>query len=93
MQPWLRYTYVGERFPEFYMRDILVCDIARHAGISYRILKNRMGLKKARGHNVVITDDDLLPKKRELNRGGQWRKKEKPIILSLSQKWLRKPII
>jgi hypothetical protein len=91
MKPRLSYTYVGERFPEHYMKDVIVGEIAQQAGISYQILKNRMGLKKARGHNVVITDDDLLPKKRELNRGGQWRKKEKPIFLSLSQKWLRKP--
>ena len=93
MKPRLSYTYVGERFPEHYMKDVIVAVIAEQAGISYRILKNRMGMKKARGHGIVITDDDLLPKKRETNRSSQWKRKEHPIVLSLSQKWLRKPLI
>ena len=93
MKPRLSYTYVGERFPEHYMKDVIVAEISEQAGISYRILKNRMGMKKARGHGVVITDDDLLPKKRETNRSSQSKRKESPIVLSLSQKWLRKPLI
>ena len=93
MKPRLSYTYVGERFPEHYMKDVIVAVISEQAGISYRILKNRMGMKKARGHGIVITDDDLLPKKRETNRSSQWKRKESPIVLSLSQKWLRKPLI
>jgi len=93
MKPRLSYTYVGERFPEHYMKDVIVAVISEQAGISYRILKNRMGMKKARGHGVVITDDDLLPKKRETNRSSQSKRKESPIVLSLSQKWLRKPLI
>ena len=93
MKPRLSYTYVGERFPEHYMKDVIVGEIARQAGIPYRILKNRMGMKKARGHGVFITDDDLLPKKREIQRPTQWKRKETPVAHSLSQKWLRKPLI
>ena len=93
MKPRLSYTYVGERFPEHYLKDVIVGEIAQQAGISYRILKNRMGMKRARGHGIVITDDDLLPKKREIKRPTQCKKKENPVVLSLSQKWLRKPII
>lgn len=93
MKPRLSYTYVGERFPEHYMKDVIVGEIAQQAGISYRILKNRMGMKKARGHGIFITDDDLLPKKREIQRPTQWKRKETPVVNSLSQKWLRKPLI
>jgi len=93
MKPRLNYLYVGERFPELYMKNAIVSEIARQAGIPYRLLKNRMGQKKARGHGIFITDDDLLPKKREIHRPNQWRKKEQPIVHSLSQKWLRKKIV
>ncbi|MFQ3256380.1 MAG: hypothetical protein ACI9W7_000843 [Porticoccaceae bacterium] len=93
MKPRLSYTYVGERFPEHYMKDVIVGEIAQQAGISYQILKNRMGMKKTRGHAIVITDDDLLPKKRVVTKVWNWKRKERPVVLSLSQKWLRKPII
>jgi len=93
MRPRLSYLYVGTEFPNHTGKVVIVGDIARQAGISYTLLKNRMGLKKSRGHKVVITDNDLLPKKREINRNMQWRRKHKPYVLTLSQKWLRKPII
>lgn len=93
MRPRLSYMYTGDKFPDLKDKVVIVGDIAVKAGISYALLKNRMGLKKSRGHKVVITDNDLLPKKREINRNMQWRRKHKPHVLTLSQKWLRKPII
>jgi len=94
MRPRLSYIYTGDKFPDLKNKVVIVGDIASKAGISYTLLKNRMQMKKTRRrHKCVITDEDLAPKKREINRNMQWRRKHKPHVLTLSQKWLRKPII
>ena len=42
MKPRLSYTYVGERFPEHYMKDVIVGEIAQQAGISIGKGKNAL---------------------------------------------------
>jgi hypothetical protein len=93
MHPSLSYPYVGERFPELSGKPVIVHTMAELAGIPYVLLKNRMGMKKKRSAGlatVIITDKDLLPRKRE---GA--KKKKRPLtddekIQRISDRWLRR---
>jgi len=85
----LSYLYVGNRFPEDTNKIVYVAEIARKAGISYEILKNRINIKKSRTKEDVITDKDLIPKTR--TRVVVKRKVGKAQMIS--KEWLKKKLL
>lgn len=89
MRSKLKYLYTGERFPEDSGTFVYVSEIARKAGISYDILKNRMNIKKARKQSDEITDKELEPK----IKIRRVTKNKTSKTQALSRAWLKKKLI
>tara|TARA_B100001059_G_C17819307_1_gene577251 strand:- start:104 stop:391 length:288 start_codon:yes stop_codon:yes gene_type:complete len=95
MLPTLSYPYVGSRFPELSGKTVIVKAMAELADIPYVLLKNRMGMKKKRSTGlatVIITDKDLLPRRREKpkqKKSNRWKQDD---ANRLSSEWLRRKI-
>jgi hypothetical protein len=95
MLPTLSYPYVGSRFPELSGEVVIVHTMAELAEIPYVLLKNRMGMKKKRSAGlaaVIITDKDLLPRKRDPVTQKRKTRAKQDDIDKLSSQWLRRKI-
>lgn len=92
MKPTLSYLYVGTEYPDYTGEEVIVMEMAEVAGITYDLLRNRMGIKKLRGHELVINDSDLLPKKRNVGRKTR-SELEEEAIAALNDKFLRRPLV
>lgn len=99
MKATLSYIYVGERFPELSNTEVVVKEIADMADVSYTLVKNRMGMKRRRTlslQSVVITDNDLLPMRRNRNKKDATKtktKSEADSVETLSARWLKRPLL
>ena len=95
MKATLSYPYVGERYPQFTGKSVVVKEIAELADIPYTLLKNRMGMKKRRAgslRSVYIEDKDLEPKKRNKPTKAH-RLKYPDDDNTLSTEWLKRPLL